>query len=307
MKRTFTSSAVVAVFVSVLFVGCKKDTSVIYPDNNAPYYDGIPKVKVQNYINRIFIDLIGREPLDAEMIAEENTLRAADFSFESREALIKKLQTNTDFIVGDSSYKHAYYNRFYELCKARVLEAASDADMYYYAGLAQYAVTTDSLAGDTVSMMLSRMNKQRNIDVVRCQVQYRNAQIEIKDIFARMLYNSAYDVINMNTFNFVNSSFDNLFLRLPTSNEFTSGYNMVEYGTPQIFLGRSGQNRGDYLNIMVNSDEFYEGIIRWLYGYLLQREPTTVEVNTHMQTFFNDHDVQKLQISIMKTDEYANF
>lgn len=294
-------------FLLILTPSCKKDTSVLFPDNTAPYYDGIPKVKVQNYINRLFIDLIGREPLDAEMTVEENFLRANDFSIASREQLITKLQTNTDWIEGDTSYKHAYYNRFYELCKARVIEAVSNEEMIGEAGIAAYSALQDSLAGDSVSMSLNLEKRDRYLRVVSCEKQYRLGEIEIAEIFARMVNNGIYDKINMNTFNFVNACFDDLYMRFPTSGEFNAGYDMVEYEIPKILLGRSGQNKGDFINIIVNNDEFYEGIVRWLYVTLMAREPSSAEVNKHMQLFFNDHNVQKLQLDIMKTDEYANF
>ncbi len=295
--------------LSILIVsGCKKDPELIVYDNNtAPYYGEIPKVTLENYINRIYIDLIGREPLDAEMIQEEATLRASHISIASREQLIIKLQTNTAYIPGDSSYMYAYYNRFYELCKARVLEAASNDVLTSEAGIAQFAALSDSLAGDSLMLALDRRRVRNLLEVVDCEQDYRMDSIEIKDIFAQMLNNAIYDQINMNSFNFINATFNDLFFRQPTSNEFNAAYDMVEYNLPSVLMGRSGQNKGDYIQILVNSDEFYEGVIRWTYKNLLAREPSTQEAYTLMQTFFNDHDIQKLQLYIMKSDEYANF
>jgi hypothetical protein len=39
----------------------------------------------------------------------------------------------------------------------------------------------------------------------------------------------------------------------------------------------------------------------------MAREPTTLEVEKGLQTFFHDHDLPMLQKSILITDEYANF
>ena len=108
-------------FVAAFLQSCKKDGEII-PGNNAPYYDGIPSVVIENYINRLFIDLLGREPLDVEMAIELAALKAAELNTSARNVLINKLQTDATFIQGDSSYKHAYYIRFYELSKARMLE-----------------------------------------------------------------------------------------------------------------------------------------------------------------------------------------
>ena len=78
-----TSTTLFRIFCFCLVCGflvsCKKDGEII-PDNNAPYYDGIPTVVIENYINRLFIDLIGREPLDVEMVSELAALKAAEMS-----------------------------------------------------------------------------------------------------------------------------------------------------------------------------------------------------------------------------------
>jgi len=113
--------------------------------------------------------------------------------------------------------------------------------------------------------------------------------------------------LSMNTFNFVNATFDNLFYRSPTIPERDISMEMVDAAGPRVLFGKSGQNKGDYINIIVSSDEFYEGIIRWLFKAALAREPSDQETNKHMQTFFNDHNLQKIQLDIMKSDEYANF
>jgi hypothetical protein len=116
-----------------------------------------------------------------------------------------------------------------------------------------------------------------------------------------------YDEINMNTFNFVNASFDNLFFRYPTQAEFYAGFNMVEYNQPATVLGQPGQNKDEYVEILINSREFYEGLIVWSYQILLAREPSTAETNELMIDLYQDHDLQKVQRSIMVTDEYAHF
>ena len=58
--------------VSIFFLisSCKKDPDIIN-NNNAPYYSEIPTLLLENYINRVYIDLIGREPLDQEMLDDE--------------------------------------------------------------------------------------------------------------------------------------------------------------------------------------------------------------------------------------------
>ena len=57
---------------------------------------------------RIYIDLIGREPLDAEMINDVQFLRDSEVTLESRDSLLRKIQFDTTFVEGDSSYRFAY-------------------------------------------------------------------------------------------------------------------------------------------------------------------------------------------------------
>ncbi|HIA36748.1 MAG TPA: hypothetical protein EYM84_00455 [Flavobacteriales bacterium] len=293
--------------VSVLTISCKKDSEII-PDNDAPYYDGIPTVVVENYINRLFIDLIGREPLNAEMASELAALKAAELSASARWLLINKLQNGTNFVQGDSSYKHAYYIRFYELSKARMLEGVSDYQINSeFISILKNNVYSDSVNGDFFNMEIAKQKIKLLEDVLAISEYYRLDSIEIQDVYARLLNNKVYDEINMNTFNFLRASFNDLFLRFPTQSEFDKGYEMVEYESPETLFGISGQNKGDYISIMINSKEFYEGMLRWLYQTLLAREPSTSEVYSHMTTFFYDHDIQKVQRAILQTDEYANF
>jgi len=306
-KNTALKFLLLVLAFTLLFFSCKKDKDIVIADNNAPYYGEVSKVTLENYINRIFIDLIGREALKTEMATEENSLRANNLSIASREKLITKLQTDTTHIPGDSSYMYAYYNRFYELCKARVIEAASNDLILAQTHDAQYEATIDSINGDSLNFYLTKQKVHNYLEIIKCEKKYRTDSIGIKDVFARMINNGIYDQINMNTFNFLNASFNDLLFRYPISNEFNAGYNMVESDRPDILFGKSGQNKGDYINILVNSEEFYEGIIRWEYKNLLARDPSTQEVFTTMQTFFNDHNVKKIQLNIMKSNEYANF
>lgn len=287
-------------------VGCKKDPDLI-PDNNAPFYSEVSDLLIENYINRVYIDQIGREPFDTEMNSERQTLKAAGLSFEAREAMILNLQTNTDFIPGDGSYKQAYYNRIYEQGKARFLEAASNAEIGAVMGPIASGLVNDSLNGnwEGIYMRLEQIEKLQA--VLDSEEDYMNGEIEIKDVCAAMINNAVYDEINMNTFNFVNASFDNLFFRFPTEQEFFAGFDMIEYNQPANVLGQTGQNKDEYVEILVNSREFYEGLIVWSYQILLAREPSTAETNALMIDLYADHDLQKLQRAIMITDEYAHF
>ena len=121
-----------------------------------------------------------------------------------------------------------------------------------------------------------------------------------------MVLNAVYDEIHMNSFNYVNATFDNLLLRYPTDAEFTIAYGMVEQNASGVLFGQSGQNKGEYAALMSASAEAREGLVRWSYVTFMGREPNSYETYTAMNSFTQDLDLQKLQRTILTTDEYAN-
>ncbi len=293
--------------VGIVFFGaCKKETIVV-PDNEPPYYDEVNDVLIDNYINRTFIDLIGREPLDVEMLSERNTLKAADLSLDSRAALVEKLMTDTTWIAGDTSYMNAYYHRFYEITKVRLLEGASKSEVQQIMGPLQFAITLDSINGNVFGMEVKQQIVDKLKDLLRAEKDYMNGVIDVRQFNARMLDNAVYDEINMNTFNFVNASFDNLLWRYPTQAEFTVGYDMIEDNVSGLLFGQAGQNKEDYVRIMTESREFHEGMIIWAYSTLLAREPSTIEKDKLMMVFYNTGNFHEVLKAIIVTDEYAHF
>lgn len=293
--------------ISVLIASCNKDEQLVYPDNEIPAYNEIPDILIQNYINRMFIDLIGREPKNDEMTTELNALKTSELSTQGREALAFKLQTDTNFIVGDSSYFIAYHNRLYESGKARMLEGVPDQNINGEIGVLNQNANTNFANGNMVQYQIALSKIQNLENVLNIPFDYRSNAIDIEEVYFRFLYNVIYDEINMNSFNFINASFDDIFFRFPSQYEFDESYEMVEYDQVGLLFGQYGQTKGDYTNILTSSNEFYEGMIVWTYKSLLSRNPTTDEIYFHIQDFIQDKDLQKLQRKIVITDEYANF
>ena len=293
-------------FFVLLFFSCKRDPEIIL-DNEAPYYGEIPTILLENYVNRLYIDLIGREPLDDEMLNDVQYLRDANVTIESRDSLIYKLQFDTAYVEGDSSYKFAYFHRTYEMLKVRLLEGASNAYISQDLGNWWNGYVNDSLNNDLLSANKKLLEFNILNAVLESELDYYHGEIGINEVHRRMIYNSVYDKINMNTFNFINAAFDNLLYRYPTQFEFDQTYIMINDNTSQVVLGASGNNKQDFTNIICNSRGFYEGVIIWNYRTLLARDPSAQELDFLMQNLYMDHDMQWVQRRIMETDEYAHF
>ncbi len=293
-------------FVLSCLFSCTKDTDII-KNNDPPVYSETPTILLENYVNRLYIDLIGREPVDDEMTNDVTFLRDNDVSMDSRDSLIYKLQFDTSYVAGDSSYKRAYYHRLYEMFKVRLLEGAANSVINGDRNNAFRGYRNDSLLGNMLEANKNLLQYNMLSLVLESEYDYMNNIIDINEVHRRMINNPIYDKINMNTFNFVNASFDNLLYRYPTQYEFDEVYKMIEDNTSQIVFGLSANDKEGFTYIIANTREFNEGVIIWTYLTLLARTPNTQETDFLMNSFFVDRDFQYVQRQIMKTDEYAHF
>ncbi|MEM7374932.1 MAG: hypothetical protein AAF587_40440 [Bacteroidota bacterium] len=293
--------------ILVPMLSCREGGEVIVPDNYAEPYAGVSTIKVENYLNRVYIDLLGREPLDAELKEDVAFLREGELGSEQREKLVSKLMTDTQTREGDSSYQIAYYKRVYELTKARLLEGVSNEEISRQRGIFRFAFVSDSLNGNQIGMLRNQLLIDK-LDMLReSEIEYREGSIHIDEVYRRMLDNFFYDEINMNTINFIRACFDNLFFRQPTQAEFDQSFPIIEYNSASSLFGQSASTKDEYIHILLSSAEFYEGMIRWVYVSLLAREPSSEEVKEQMDAFFLDKNLQTVQQSLLISDEYANF
>jgi len=292
--------------LTLVLFSCKKEQEV-FEDNTPPPYSGVSTLQVENYVNRIFIDLIGREPLDTEMSAEVSSLEAVNLSKESRSTLIQKLQFDQTELPNDSSYFIAYHKKLYEDTKARLLEGSSDGFIEQEYELFRGFATADSTNGDFVGYDLNTAEANKLLSILQSQFELRNELITPEIMYSRMMFNAIYDEINMNSFNFINAVFDDCYNRFPTQAEFDASFPIIENNQAGQILGEVAQNKGEYIDIIVNNPEFDEGIVTWAFNSLLNREPMTnesLELSTH---FSANQSIPYIQEKILLTDEYAGF
>ena len=126
-------------------------------------------------------------------------------------------------------------------------------------------------------------------------------------MFSFMIDNAVYDIINMNTFNFVRATFDELLWRLPTAEEYQKSFDMVEDNQPEEIFGMLGSSKNDYIRILTESNEMHEGMIIWCYQVFMSRPPTSGEMVTLLPVYLQTKDINWVIAQILVTDEYANF
>lgn len=290
----------------LLFSACEKEQTV-FENNAIPDYEGVSGVLLNNYVNRVFIDLIGREPLNSEMEQEVALLRENNLSVASRTDLVTRLISSTDFVEGDSSYRRAYSVKVYENMKARFIEGASDALIQQRYGIIRNNAIADSLEGNLTAYAIKMAEANRLQELLASRGEFETGEITIATMTERMVFNAIYDEINMNTFNFVNACFDDLYFRFPSTAEFEVAYQIVELNEAGTLFGQTAQDKAGFVQLMTSTGEYTEGMITWAYQSLLSRNPQSHEVFQLAPAFENNQALSEIQQTILISDEYAGF
>jgi hypothetical protein len=291
----------------ICMVGCKKEETITFSDNTIPLYENVSTLLIENYVNRVFIDLIGREPTDSELTSEARKLENATLSLASRRALVDKLMNDDVTALDNITYKEAYHNKLYEDLKGRYLNGASEVDLLESYYLYYFISVQDSLNGNQLAFEVNRNQALIMRSVIDCKTQLESGSITIREASRRMCFNQVYDDINMNTFNYINATFDDLFFRFPTEAELNQAFPPIDYNGSGYLFGQLVTSKSAYISLMVSNSEFNEGAIRWAYLNLLGREALSGEIFGLLPTFNNNDDFKSIQKAIIVTDEYAGW
>ena len=290
----------------IFLASCSEELVVI--DGNPPYSTfNISDIKIENYVNRLYIDIIGREPLDDELTAEVNRLKAGGLKRATRDSIIMRLMTDTTYRENEFSYKAAYVQNLYNLAKVRCLEGAADSDIQLRIGILKNGALQDSLEGNWDAYFRKQNEIRRNQAALDSRQALYDGLITYHQMYGFMVDNGVYDLINMNTFNFVRATFDELLWRLPIAQEYTNAFNMIEYNQTTEFFGSLGQNKNDYIRILTESNEMLEGMVIWSFQVFLSRPPNADEIVTILPQYIATKDINQVIAQILVTDEYANF
>lgn len=305
MRLVYIYCFIVAGFF--LLSSCEKENLVVVGDNPPYSTFNISDIKIENYVNRLYIDIIGREPLDDELVYEVERLKSAGLDRITRDSIIYQLMTDTTYKENEFSYKAAYVQNLYNLAKVRCIEGVPDADLQERIGVLRGQAFKDSLEGNMDGYFAKQYQIARNKATLNSRQSFYDGHIYYHQMFAFMIDNTIYDVINMNTFNFVRATFDELLWRLPTEQEYEKCFDMIEFNQPEEIFGKLGSDKHDYIRILTESNEMLEGMIIWCYQVFMSRPPTSGEMVTILPVYLQTKDINWVIAQILVTDEYANF
>ena len=101
-------------FFLLFAAACEKESQVV-KGNRVPAHEAISSLAIENFINKSYIDLLGRKPNKTKYDASYGALSNGSFSNASKESFMASLQSSQE-----------YFHRLYELVKGKFINAESD-------------------------------------------------------------------------------------------------------------------------------------------------------------------------------------
>ncbi|MBR9922730.1 MAG: hypothetical protein GYB31_18015 [Bacteroidetes bacterium] len=292
-----------AVLMVLLMVGCTKKEYITeiehinqnIDDNIAPPYNGVTSIQIDNYINKIYIDLYGREPLDPELESGSIFLKDGELSPDTRDLYLQDIMASAE-----------YYERFWEIYNFAYLQNVTDDYIDFQILILTQAYNDALQNGETLLADRILLEIDRYQKLLDAPTAYANGAIGIEELMRRIANNGVYDEINMGIENFVVACFENFFKRYPTEAELPAAATMVEGFAAQIFT-EDGSSKDDFMDIFFGNAEFYQGLVFDIYQQLLSRLPDSAEMGISTQELQTNSDYQAIQRKLIISEEYAGF
>ena len=290
MPKVIFRSLFFILVVATAISGCKKN-EIIVPDNQAPPDSTISTLIIENYVTKCYISLLGREPSGVEESSAIATLSGGNLNQVSRQEMLDNIIANQE-----------YTQKIIEYNAIKLLNSAFDTteiqtQIYVYTALLsdpQYAEFYD-LINEIIDDLEGLLSTPEEL---------MNGTIGVREMHKRMVSNDIYDQINMGSYNFVLSLFNNFLFRDPTSEEHDAGITMVD-GFVAVVFYETGNSKDQLIDIFLNSDDYYEGQVRDLYLRYLFREPTSEEQGYYANKYFETDNFDQLQKDILSLDEFV--
>ena len=275
-------------FLVIVFSSCNKVEDVIVDGNIIPPDYTIENSTIDNYINKLYISTIGREPTETEFDNAFITLHESGLSQDSREIIIDEVLDKSE-----------YYNNLFKLESANILTGIDTADINQNI-LVLNALLSNSQGLDSMYFYdyLQKMLKLQEV-----LPGLSSGAISNIEMHKRMINNNFYDEINMGTENFVISIFQNFLGRYPSFSETENASTMVDGGNASLFF-ISGTGKEEFINIFFGSDEYFTGQTNTLFNRYLFRNPNSEESVNYSLDYMETEDYKILQKRILSTNEF---
>lgn len=278
------------VLILLLIASCSKTEDVIVKDNLPPPDGTIDSTTLEIYLHKVYVNLLGREPIGSERNDGMALLRQNNFSAAGRRQFLETLFAKAEY--KENLYTVANHEYLQDLDSMEI--ALQLFQFNYFLTQPQYAPFYSILNYEVGRMEILQTTKAG----------LRSGTLNYRGMLQRMCNNYFYDQINMGTENFVVSTFQHFLLRYPSDAELLSGKTMVDGNNAILFL-EIGNSKDDYVDIFFNTDDYYEGQVRHAFTKYLFREPASAEIVLYAGIYKANDDYSRLQEEILASDEYA--
>ena len=291
--------ALICVLVGTLFGSCETPPppheNVHVNGNTPPYYGGVSSVKLNAYVNKMYIDMLGRGPTLSELESAADALRAAGYHAATRDSLALALQ---------SSYEWA--KNLDASTKAQMINGKDSVEIDAQIAIYDNQILVALSAGDTTQAQRFEQERDDLMFLLNAGRDLHEGIIDIAEFHRRHVMNRYYDEINMGSENFVLATFENLFHRSPTEDELEQGVLMCD-GLPGFLFAFPGASQRDFAVIAVSTQHYQEGLVLETYSRLLARTPNSNELGTGLLRLAEAQDFRVLQRDLLTSTEYAGF
>lgn len=286
MKNIFFLILILCVFSS----GCKKEEElVVVPGNQAPPDYTISSIVKENYVNKVYISVLGRKPETNELTSGLSIINQHNLSELDRAAFLDEVFA-----------KPTYNQRLYEIASIKLLTSFDTSAINEKIAIFQFLLTDSAYVSifDELNFEIARMQLVKSIPA-----DLNNGTLTVIGMHKRLINNSFYDDINMGTENFVVSTFQHFMDRYPTDNELEQSSSMVD-GLSAVIFFNQGNTKDQYMDIIFYTDNYFESQVRELYIRYLFRQPTSVEMTKYATEYKTELNYKKLQKTILSLNEY---
>ncbi|MGB2364622.1 MAG: hypothetical protein ACPH75_06610, partial [Flavobacteriales bacterium] len=201
-------------FALALVFSCSKDSTELIPNNVAPPDYTVDRVIKENYINKLYISMLGREPNTDEFNSARNLL-GDEVTQESRELLVESVQA-----------KEEYYDNMFNIIRQDLINGVDTNQIRedYIDGFEDILENSD----DPFEIQEIEEGLVKLYLLYNSTDDLKSNDATITEIQARCVDNFIYDEINMGSFNYVVSIYQNFLHRYPTEYEIENGVNMLD-------------------------------------------------------------------------------
>lgn len=290
-------------FITCSLISCTKEEiiyenehiDVVIEGNEVPPYSGVTSIQIEGYVNRLFIDLLGREPSITERTEAKNYLKSNDLTEVAREFILNQLMNSNE-----------YYQRFFTIHSGELLDGITSQDITN--GISTFSILYNNavITGNTSLAQYYQNGSEKLIALEQAINDYSIGLVSVDLFFARLIDNHFFDNINMGSENFAIGSFEGLFNRLPTEAELEASIEMIDGFSAQLLL-RDGNGKDDFIKIVTTVPEFYQGLTIDIYNQLLARNPDSQEMSNGTIILSSTSDYKAVQKIVLISDEYAGF